>query len=166
MGVRRIIVKQPLLRGVSWAHGASAVIQREKQVFLLVYHTGLRPCPHFFRPPPKEIGGRGGGGRASIFYVHWPTDGGGVGGKEGFFGLGPPFLGWVGGCFSLFLSYFFGTRSVWVWVGKRFFGALACVTHLFSSEGEEEEEEEKGTTDVASSDGAGLTNPPSQKQFE
>ena len=82
-------------------------------------------------------------------------------GKKVFFGLGPPFLGWVGGCFSLFLSYFFGTRSVCVWVGKRFFGALACVTHLSSSEGEEEEE--KGTTDVASSDGAGLANPPSQK---
>ncbi len=86
-------------------------------------------------------------------------------GRRFFLGLGPPFLGWFGGCFSLFLSYFFGTTSVWVWVGKRFFGALACVTHLSSSEGkeEEEEEEEKGTTDVASSDGAGLTNPPSPK---
>ncbi len=91
-----------------------------------------------------------------------------MGGEHGFFfGLGPPFLGWVGGCFSLFLSYFFWDEEC-VGVGGEevFWGLSLRHTPILLRGGEKEEEEEKGTTDVASSDGAGLTNPPSQKQFE
>ena len=81
-----------------------------------------------------------------------------------FFGVGATIfgLGW-GVFFSFSLLFFWDEECVGVG-GEEVFWALACVTHLSSSE--RKEEEEKGTTDVASSDGAGLTNPPSQKQFE